>query len=275
MFNEVYFSPLFFLESLFGIFVLPRFSSINSSYGNALTGSVLSSLAVSCIIPDIDSFSGTLAMIATMYIYFCTQTIIDFKNLVKSIAIWTNCLGMSSYGIISGIAMILSDGDDFIKYTFALCFYNLGVSYSLGNRYIEYSSKLKDKLPLLMYSLSIPIGIIIGKFSKINSFNSNVLLGVSAGTFLMSGMSTLNSFSKNVSSLYLDTQEKQFKQILIYVFVLLGFGITLVLQSSLFGDIKSLVDNSNDILNTTIDTNLTSIMLNSTDTNLTNSSFFF
>ena len=60
MFNHLYLAPLLFVESLIGCFVLPKLTSVNPSYSSSLTGGILSGLAVTGILPEIQSFNGYL-----------------------------------------------------------------------------------------------------------------------------------------------------------------------------------------------------------------------
>jgi hypothetical protein len=41
MFRDMYIAPIMFAESLFGSLCIPRLTSINSLYGNGLSGGVL------------------------------------------------------------------------------------------------------------------------------------------------------------------------------------------------------------------------------------------
>ena len=242
MFRDMYIAPIMFVEALFGCLLIPKIASVNSIYGNGLSGGVLTGLAVSGIIPNIETFYGFVATLSSVFVLFCIQTMIDSRNIRKTISIWSNCFGMSCYGITSGIALRLVDGDAFIKYTFSLMLSILTVSYSLGNRYIEYASNTKDKLPLVMYSLSAPVGMVIGEYSGVTSLSSDILLGASAGTFLMFGINNLISYTKPVSVLYLENSGKKYNSFFVCLSVLCGLVISLILQSSLFTKTMNLIN---------------------------------
>ncbi len=117
MFREIFVSPLLFIEGLVGCLLLPKISIINPSYGNAASGGVLTGLATVGIIPQIQSFWGRVVVLATVFLLFCTQNIIDNHNIRKTMSLWTNCIGMSCYGFISGLSLSLVHGHEF----YSLC----------------------------------------------------------------------------------------------------------------------------------------------------------
>ena len=161
MFQEIFMSPVFFIEGLIGCFLLPNISIINPVYGNSASGSVLTGLATIGVIPYIDSYYGQVAMLATMFVLFCIQTMVDNHNARKTISLWTNCLGMSCYGAVSGLALSLTSGYNFVRFAISLLLSTLAISYAMGHRYIEYVKESNDRLPLIMYCASLPLGLVV------------------------------------------------------------------------------------------------------------------
>lgn len=270
MFHDLLISPILFVESLFSTFVLSKVTSINPVYGNSASGAILSGLSVTGIIPEIESFIGLIMILASMFILFCTQTLTEFHNSKKTISIWTNCIGLSCYGLVSGLSLSLTSGLDFVQYTASIVLSILAVSYSLGHRYIEYISNFKEKIPLLMFSLSTPIGMLLGTYVDIDSIDSDILLGISAGTFLMFGINNLISSGKNMNNVYLENQEHTHSRIFMCLSVLIGLIISGVLQSSLVHDIVIKNPDSTDLILNITDKNSTDLVLNVTESNSTN-----
>jgi fumarate reductase subunit D len=247
MFQEIFISPVLFIESLIGCLLLPKMTVINPVYGNAASGGVLTGLATIGIIPQIDSFIGQIMILVTIFVLFCVQNVVDVHNSRKTISLWTNCLGMSCYGLVSGLAMSLTDGYEFIKYATSLIISTLAISYAMGFRYIEYVSRSNDRLPLIVYSMSTPVGLLIGRFSGLSHIKSDMLLGVSAGTFLTFGIHSMLSHTKPVSALYLEEDnKKKIKNILLCFSVLCGFVVSCLLQSRIFTNIVDSISNDND-----------------------------
>jgi hypothetical protein len=255
MFKEIFISPVLFVEAMAGCLILPKLTSVNPVYGNAASGSILTGLAIVGIIPQIDTFWGHVVVLITMFILFCAQTIVDNHNTRKTISLWTNCAGMSCYGLMSGLSMSLVFGYEFVRYATSLAISILAVSYSMGHRYIEYITESNDRLPLVLYSLSTPLGLIAGRYSGLSAINSDLLLGASAGTFLTVGIQGLLSHSKTVQSLYLETEPIKPNSLRVCASVLAGLTIAGILQSSLFtlalDELSDTGSNSTIFMNTT------------------------
>lgn len=241
MFKDIYIAPVLFLESILGCFMLPKIASINPAYGTSMSGGLLTGFAVSGIIPQIHSFYGYVSALCAMFVLYCVQTAIDSQNVRKTVSLWSNCLGMSSYGLVSGVSLSLVTGHKLIHFAASLIISTLAISYSLGNRYIEYVSRFKDKVPLLAYCASTPIGMIAGKYSGIDTASSNVLFGVSAGTFLMFGITNLVSHSKHSALSYLDESVRSHNDSIICMCAFVGLAVAAFLQSPLFIDMMVLV----------------------------------
>jgi len=266
MFQELFISPIIFLESILSSFILPKATSINPAYGNAASGAILSGLAITGIIPEIKSFIGLVMTLVSMFVLFCIQTVTDVHNSKKTISIWSNCIGLSAYGLISGLSLSSTVGLEFVQYAASIMLSTLAISYSLGHRYIEYISDLKDKIPLLLHSLSTPLGLVLGRYSQLDSINSDLLLGISAGTFLIFGINNIFSSEKINDNAYLETQPKLNNKIFICLSVFAGLVISSILQSSI---ITNLVDsNISNSLNIT-DYNSTEMLANVTNYNST------
>lgn len=267
MFQEIFISPVLFIESIIGCLVLPKLSIINPVYGNAVSGGVLTGLSTIGIIPHIDSFLGHIVVLSTLFVLFCIQHSIDLHNSRKTISLWTNCVGMSCYGLISGLSLSLTSGYEFIKYAVSLIVCTLTISYAIGYRYIEYITKSNDRIPLLMYTLSTPLGLVIGRYSGLSYVSSDLLLGVSAGTFLSFGINSMLSHTKSVSAIYLDKEIKEHNNILLCFSVLCGFVLSAILQSHIFIDIINSInkEDSNELL---LNNTNSSILLNNTNSTL-------
>ena len=258
MFQDLLIFPILFIESVFSAFILPKSNSVNPDYGNAAAGSIMTGLAVTGIIPDINSFIGLLMTLVSMFVLFCMQTFIDIHNSKKTISIWSNCLGLSSFGLISGLSLSLTSGLDFIKYASSIVLSTLAISYSVGFKYIEYMSNFKDKLPVLMFSLSSPIGLVIGRYSGLHLVNTDILLGISAGTFIMFGLNSILMAGKNTGNVYLESQPKSNNKLYVCLSVFTGLTISGLLQSSIF----SVDTNSTELLMNVTDTNSTELLIN-------------
>lgn len=269
MFEEIFMSPVLFIEAIFACLVLPKITIINPVYGSAASGGVLTGLATVGIIPQIESFWGHVVVLATMFALFCIQTAVDNHNSRKTISLWSNCVGMSCYGLVSGLSLSLVYGYEFIRYAVSLVISTLAISYAMGHRYIEYVSESNDRLPLILYSLSTPVGLVVGRYSGLSDVKSDLLLGVSAGTFLTFGIHSLLSHSKRTSALYLETPEKKYSNVILCCSVLVGLCVSGILQSSVF---TSIMDNVNSTGSENQNsTNVLNVALNST--NFTNSTF--
>ena len=262
MFQDILISPVIFIESILSSFILPKATSVNPDYGNAAAGAILSGLAVTGIIPEISSFIGLVMTLMSMFLLFCIQTVLDVHNSKKTMSIWSNCIGLSSYGLISGLSLSLTSGLEFVQYTASILLSTLAISYSLGYRYIEYMSNFKDKVPILMFSLSTPIGLLIGRYSGLDSINTDILLGLSAGTFVMFGINSILTAGKNTDNVYLESTPKPNNKLFVCLSVLVGLSISGLLQSSI---ISNIVDsNTTDILLNVTDSNSTELLLNVT-----------
>ena len=261
MFHDILFSPIIFLESIVASFVLPKATSINPVYGSAATGSILSGLAITGIIPEINSFIGLVMSLVSLFALFCIQTMIDIHNSKKTISIWSNCIGLSCYGLISGISLGLTSDIEFIQYAASIMMSTLAISYSLGYRYIEYISNFKDKIPIVLFSLSAPLGIMLGRYSPLDSLNPDVLLGISAGTFLFFGMHNIINSGKSTDNISLENQDTQSNHLVVCLCVLAGFILSTVLQSSLLTDSNETgtLINSNTTVEVQMDLNSTSL----------------
>ena len=265
MFQDILISPIIFVESILSAFLLPKATSVNPDYSNAASGAVLSGLAVTGIIPEINSFIGLVMTLVSMFILFCMQTVVDIHNSKKTISIWSNCIGLSSYGLVSGLSLSLtSSGLEFLQYTASIMLSILAISYSLGYRYIEYMSDFKDKLPILMFSLSTPVGLLIGRYSGFDSVNPDLFLGISAGTFIMFGINSILMAGKNTDNVYLESEPKPNNKLFLCLSVLLGLSISGLLQSSIIAD-----SNSTELLFNVTDSNSTELLFNVTDSNST------
>lgn len=266
MFQELLFSPIIFLESILSSFFLPKATFVNPVYGNTASGAILSGLAIIGIIPQIESFIGLLMTLISMFVLFCIQTVVDIHNSKKTISIWSNCICLSSYGIVSGVSLSLTSDVEFIKYAASIMISTLAISYSLGYKYIEYVSEFKDKIPIILFSLSTPIGMLLGEL--FDNKSSDLFLGISAGTFLMFGINNIFNSESSENSLSLGTQPKLNKNLVCFS-VFIGFVISAVLQSSTVSNMISETDvlviesNSTLLLNST-DSNSTELLLNST-----------
>jgi len=263
MFQDILISPVIFIESIISSFILPKATSINPDYANAASGAMLSGLAVTGIIPEIDSFIGLVMTLVSMFVLFCIQTVIETHNSKKTISIWSNCIGLSSYGLISGLALSLTSGVDFVQYASSIMFSTLAISYSLGYRYIEYISDLKDKLPILMFSLSTPVGLLIGRYSGLDSVNTDLILGISAGTFVMFGINSVLMAGRNTDNVYLETEPKPNNKAFVCLSVLIGLAVSGVLQSSIL-DSSETTELVFNVTNTSSET--TELVFNVTNT---------
>ena len=233
MFQDILISPVIFVESIISSFLLPKATTINPDYANAASGAMISGLAVTGIIPEIDSFIGLVMTLVSMFVLFCMQTVVETHNSKKTISIWSNCIGLSSYGLISGLALSQASGVDFVQYAPSIMFSTLAISYSLGYRYIEYISVFKDKLPILMFSLSTPVGLLSGRYIGLDSVNADLMLGISAGTFVMFGINSVLMAGRNTDNVYLETAPKTNNKSFICLSVLAGLVISGVLQSTI------------------------------------------
>jgi len=233
MFPEVLLSLIFFIESILGCFILPKLTQIDSVYGNSISGGVLTGLATVSLIPRINSFHGFLTLLITIFVASCGNTAINAHNYIKTISIWTNCFGVSCFGIISGFSLGVTDGYEYIQLATSLIISFLAISYSVGNIYIEYTTQFIDKLPILMFSLSTPVGLILGKLLHLTDTKSSVMLGISSGTFLFMGMNNILVQNKKVSDKYLENNKK-YNQIFISMSVLCGLTISIILQNTIF-----------------------------------------
>lgn len=264
MFQDILISPVIFLESVLSSLILPKATSVNPDYGIAASGAILSGLAVTGIIPEINSFLGLIMILVSMFVLFCMQTVLDIHDSNKTISIWSNCFGLSSYGIISGISLSLTSGLEFVQYTASIILSTLAISYSLGYRYIEYIPEFKDKLPILMFSSSTSVGLLIGRYFGLDSINTDLLLGISAGTFLMFGINNILMVQKK-ENIYLEPQQKKSNKKLICLSVLIGLTISGLLQSPIISDI---IDSNSEILFNV--TNSTDILADSNSTDIFN-----
>ena len=236
MFQEILISPILFVEAVFGCLVLPKITSVDPVYSSSVSGGVLTGLSTIGIMPQIHSFWPRIAILATMFVLFCLQTLVDHHNARKTISLWTNCFGMSCYGAISGLSLSLVSGYAFVQYVASILVSTLSISYSLGNRYIEYVSNSNDRLPLILFSLSTPVGLVVGRYSGLSFFSdSELLLAISAGTFLTFGIQSLLSHSKLISDLYIVPDDSHRPNSFLVCFsVLLGLSLSGFLQSSFF-----------------------------------------
>ena len=270
MFHELLISPIILLESIFSSFILPKATSINPEYGNAASGAILSGLAITGIIPEINSFIGLVMALLSMFILFCIQIVLDVHNSKKTISIWSNCIGLSAYGLISGLSLSLTSGLDFVQYAVSIMLSTLAISYSIGFRYIEFMSDFKDKLPVLLFSLSTPLGLVVGRLSDLDLVNTDILLGISAGTFIMFGINSVLMAGKNTDNVYLESQPKQNNKLYVCLSVLIGLTIAALLQSSVIADMVD--SNSTELLlnvtNTELNVTNTEVLSNITDTDL-------
>ena len=133
MFQTIFLAPVLFIESLMGCFILPKISKINPVYINAFSGSILSGVAVVSILPNIQSYYGRVSLLSSMFIMFCFQYLIKYRNTRKSVALLTNSLGLGFYSLLSGLSLSYVDGHDFIQFATLLVFSSLAISYSLGH----------------------------------------------------------------------------------------------------------------------------------------------
>ena len=272
MFQTIFLAPVLFIESLMGCFILPKISKINPVYINAFSGSILSGVAVVSILPNIQSYYGRVSLLSSMFIMFCFQYLIKYRNTRKSVALLTNSLGLGFYSLLSGLSLSYVDGHDFIQFATLLVFSSLAISYSLGHRYIEYAITFKERSVLLLNCLAAPLGLIAGSYTGFRDLNSDIVLGASAGSFLLLGFSNL--FSHNpTNALYLDNSNQitvNHKLVCLCTFV--GFVIVCFLDSALF---LNMIQNNTDLaLNSTYSnsTNFTSTDFNSTDLALNSTS---
>ena len=143
----------------------------------------------------------------------------------------------------------------------------LSISYSLGYRYIEYISDFKEKIPVLIFSLSTPVGLLIGRYSSLDSANTDILLGISAGTFVMFGINNLLLAGRNTDNVYLETAPKPNNKLFVCLSVFIGLTISGLLQSSVISNIVN--TNSTDLLFNVTDSYSTDLLLNVTDSNAT------
>ena len=263
MFREIFISPILFLESLACCFLLPKVTSIDPVYGSAASGAVLTGLAVTGILPEIESFVGLVMSLISMFVLFCIQTIAEGRNSKRTISLWSNCVGLSCYGLVSGFALSLTSGLEFVQYSTSIMISTLAISYSIGNRYIEYISNLKDRIPVLLFSVSAPLGLAVGRYTALSSFNTDILLGLTAGTFLMFGINNVLSANKS-TNVYLENPPDSMKNPLICAAVLCGLTVSALLQSP----VLSLVIDSNDVL---LSNSTNSLLSNTTDILLSNS----
>ena len=167
--------PIIFLESLFSLFILPKYIQLSCEYGTSLTGGLLIGLYSIELLPQYHTTYDYYIQFGTMFVLFAAEFYIERRNKIKHISLWMNSLKYIIYGFLSGLCVYEYNMEFFISILIS----NFTTSYTLGHRYIEYISDFKDKIPLILYVLSIPFGyflnshIDISFLGLVNLYNSS------------------------------------------------------------------------------------------------------
>ena len=118
-----------------------------------------------------------------------------------------------------------------------------------------------------MFSLSTPFGHLLGRCVGLDSVNMDLLLGISAGTFVMFGMNSVSTARKNTDNVYLESKPKVNNQVFLCLSVLVGLTISGLLQRSVIAESNStdLILNVTDLILNVTDSNSTDLILNVTE----------
>ena len=232
MIDFQYLIPAYFIESLFSLFVLSKVN-VNPDYLISFSRSSLISYSLISYVPKIYSFIGQICMLSTIFLLYCLNYIYRKTVFIKTIAIWTNSIYLSIFGLIVGILIASLDQENNICILILL--YSMSSSIFLGNKYIEYVDSFHDKLPLLVYSLSMPIGISLGYATKSNVLDSSIVYGCISGTFLSLGY-FFNDFFYSVD---LSKNSKVFSTRIILLCILCGFIFSSLLYKNILRTNKS------------------------------------
>lgn len=256
--DQLYYAPLIFITSCLTYLSSSKLI-IEKKIFHAITGGSLIGFSLVGLNPSIqyESFYISLCTVCSTIFFFILNMLSSHHN-TKHLSLVTNLTHNSIYGLFYGFILSYTSGLEFIQYIVSLLLCNFTTSYSLGIQYIEYSKYLP-----LLYSLSLPLGLVIGNF--IDFENLNLLHAVSFGALFMSGSKhIIDSLTKSNNDLYLQDQSNINYRIL--CFIVFGVIISCLIQSPLLTNINEVVNsttNINEFVRNS--TNITELVSNSTN----------
>ena len=215
MIESIYLYPTLVIES-FVMFFISKYIQGCPKYGLALTGAMCIGLSVSDIIPKINDKLGNYIQLITIFMIYILQENIQIRNKLKQISLWSNSLNYSLFGILSGLC--LTTDNNLIMILISIC----STSYELGNRYIEFATDFKEKIPLIIYSLSTPVGYLISTFISEYIY----INGLSSGLFFSYGILHIFNSFQCISNL------NMLKKYSLLLCVLFGLVISLHIRSN-------------------------------------------
>jgi len=221
-------------------------------YMNGFSGSIMFSTALIHLIPELSEYQLSdypfpfLFVIISFYIIMFIEKIIfhvhhhevtvNVRNeLISNLA---NVSAVGLHGIVAGINLGMShDNETLIHMFVSIISHKIFASYAIGNKLFRSRSKLAIILPLILFNLMTPGGIIIGMYiNNISLWLNMILSSIATGAFLYIGcadtlideieMHHTHSDTKlcrknpmNVSSINIQTHHNKFK---LYLVQLLG-----------------------------------------------------
>ena len=114
-----------FVQSILCIFFMSRRMTINSSYGTALTGSAMLGFSSISLIPQINSYNGYIIFLTTVFVLLCIDQLIVNHNKKKKLALWSNCIGLSTFGLLSSVSLSMLENVNTLKVMIVLSIYTI------------------------------------------------------------------------------------------------------------------------------------------------------
>ena len=185
MIEYTYIYPSIFVETLL-VLLLSKYIQFSPNYGLSISGAIFTGLSVLDLIPNLTRNDKYISLIS-IYLIYMIESYIQYRNQIKSMSLWTNCLNVSMFGVLSGVCFFQKNM--YISVLISI----FSTSYALGNRYIEYTTNYKDKVPILLYALSTPIGVYLSYYIP----SDMSINGLASGIFFSYGLLNVVDSFKN------------------------------------------------------------------------------
>ena len=172
------------LTTILGTFLLPwlfRKCEHYLHYMNSFSGAVMFTTSLTHLIPELSEYHLSdypfpfLFTVLSFYVIMFIEKIlfhihhhevtINTRNeLLGNLA---NIIAIGLHAIVAGITLGLSNDNETLTHMFiSIISHKIFASYAIGNKLFRSKSKLAIILPLILFNLMTPGGIIIGKVYK-------------------------------------------------------------------------------------------------------------
>ena len=194
------------LVTLIGTFLLPFLSKKYTDslhYINGFSGAIMFSTAFIHLLPHILENQFTTYPFAMLFVVLSFYIIMFIEKIIFHIhhhETSTNCKGdfikniinvlaIGLHAMVAGITIGISDTHERLTQIFiAVISHKLFASYAIGNKIFKSNNKCAIIIPLLVFNMMTPGGVIIGYYvNNINPWLDMILNSISIGAFLYIG----------------------------------------------------------------------------------------